>query len=259
VNGLPADYFSSPRRARVYDYLLGGKDNYAPDREAADQMTERCPGLRGMARENRRFILGGTEWLARTKGIRQFLDLGCGFPSWPSVHDAARSVTSGAAVCYVDRDPVVVVNVAALAAKGHGLAVLEADVRDVEGVLRSGEVRDVIDPGQPVGVIFGGTLSDMSPADARLAVKGYAAALVPGSAVIASCAHFDDQDLAATIERVFAGEGWRNHSPRDVNGFFGAGGLTILQGKVGDVRHWPLLCGSQNRDAAVLGGIGIKP
>lgn len=262
MNGLPADYFSTPRRSRVYDYWLGGKDNYAPDREAAELMAEQCPGMRSMARENRAFVLNAVEWVARNQEVRQFLDLGCGFPSHPAVHDAARAVTEDATVAYVDRDPVVMVNVAALEAKGPGLAALQADVRDVQGVLGAREVRHVIDLTQPAGVILGGTLSDMPAEDAQKTVAGYAEALAPGSAVVISCPSFTNQELAAVIERVFVGEGWRNHSPQDVTGFFSAGGLTILQGRVMDVGCWPLCAASRTgagREAAVLGGVGILP
>ena len=131
---LPPDYFTTPLQSRVYDYWLGGKDNFDVDRRAADEMTQGCPGLRVMARENRAFVLDAVAWLGRNRGIGQFLDLGCGLPSRPAVHDAARDVIPGAAVAYVDADPLVISHVRALQA-GPGLAALEADVRDAEKVL----------------------------------------------------------------------------------------------------------------------------
>jgi hypothetical protein len=256
--GVPPGYFTTPSLARIYEYWLGGKDNYAPDREAAQMLTERCPGMRTMATENRRFILDAVKWTAR-RGVRQFLDLGCGRPPWPSVHDAARSVIPDAAVAYVDRDPVVVLHAAALEATAPGLAALEADVRDVRDVLGAPEVQKVIDFSAPVCVILGGTLSNMSVTAARRTVKGYAEALAPGSAVIITCAWFADEEFAARIAGMFEPAGdWRNRSREDVASFFAAGGLAIPQGQVGDVRAWPLFCDSQNRTAAILGGVGLK-
>lgn len=259
--GVPPDYFTTPSLARIYEYWLDGKDNYAPDREAAQMLTERCPGMRTMARENRRFILSAVEWAAR-RGVRQFLDLGCGRPPRPSVHDAARSVISDAAVAYVDRDPVVMLHAAALEATGAGLAALEADVRRVGTVLDAPEVRKVIDLDGPVCAILGGTLSSMSRVAARRTVRGYAEALAPGSAVIITCAHFDDDELAARIAGMFGPSGdWRNRSREDVESFFAAARLVIPQGRVMDVGCWPVCAtsgGPAAREAATLGGIGIR-
>ena len=253
----PDDYFTTPLLSRVYELWLGSKNNWEPDREAAEMLAERCPGMRVMAGENRRFVLKAVDWVARERGVRQFLDLGCGRPPRPVIHDAARSVISDAACVYVDRDPVVILNVTALEAKGYGLAALEADVRDVDAVLGSGAVRDVIDLTQPVCAILGGTLSDMPAGEARDTVAGYMQALAPGSAAIISCAWFADQELAGRIAGMFAGD-WRNRSREEIASFFAAAGLKPQGGDVGDVRTWPLLCNSHGREAAVLGGVGIK-
>lgn len=257
--GVPPEYFTAPSLARVYEYWLDGKDNYAPDREAAQMLTEQCPGMRTLARENRRFILDATEWVARKHGVRQFLDLGCGRVPRPSVHDTARSVIAGAAVAYVDRDPVVVLHAAALEATVPGLAAVEADVRDVGAVLGSAEVRGVINLDEPVCAILGGTLSDMPACDARRAVAGYMDALAPGSALVISCAHFADDALAGRIAGMFAGGAWRNRSREDVESFLAAAGLEPVRGEVADVRCWPLLASANGRTAFVLGGVGLKP
>src|SRR3954468_20313380 len=96
--------------ARVYDYWLGGKDNFAADREAAEAMLKDHPGLRALARQNRTFVLKAVTGAA-SRGIPQFLDLGGGLPASPAVHDAARDAEPPARVVYVDRDPVVVSHV----------------------------------------------------------------------------------------------------------------------------------------------------
>ena len=112
---------SKPNIARVYDYWLGGKDNYAADRDVADRMLEHDPGLRDRVRDNREFVAGVAR-LAAERGIAQFIDLGAGLPTRPSVHEAARAVHPGARVAYVDNDPVVVSHARALLATGAGLA-----------------------------------------------------------------------------------------------------------------------------------------
>jgi SAM-dependent methyltransferase len=251
--------------ARVYDYWLGGKDNFAADREAAEAMLKDHPGLRVLARQNRTFVLKAVTWAA-SRGITQFLDLGCGLPASPAVHDAARDAEPPARVVYVDKDPVVVSHVSAIEAAGEGLAVVEADVTDPAGVLEAAAGLALPDGGllldlsEPACLVFGGTLSDMDAETARRTVAGFAGTLAPGSAVIISCASFADTGVAARIAGVFAGQcgGWRNHSREDVASFFAAGGLKMEQA-AGDVRCWPLLPSGDTRACCVLGGVGVRP
>ena len=273
MTGLPADYFTAPLQARVHDYWLGGKDNLEVDRKAGEALLDPGrgghPGLRTMARQNRAFICGderrdGTvRWLARNRGIRQFLDLGCGLPSPPispgspaSVHDAARLVIPDAVAAYVDRDPVVFSHVAALM-KGEGVAAVRADVTEPARVLEVIADLPLIDFTQPVAVIFGGTLSGMSAQAARETVRGFTERLAAGSAVVISCAHFDDPAVAGRIASVFAEAGWRNRGIADVRSFFDAGGLTLAEGWPGDVRCWPMVR-EDEPGAAIIGGVGIK-
>jgi hypothetical protein len=144
---------SKPNIARVYDYWLGGKDNYAADRDVADRMLAHDPGLRDRVRDNREFVAGVAR-LAAERGIAQFIDLGAGLPTRPSVHEAARAVNPGARVAYVDNDPVVVSHARALLATGAGLAVSQADLRDPAAVLDDPVLHGVIDLAQPVCVIL---------------------------------------------------------------------------------------------------------
>lgn len=257
--------------ARVYDYWLGGKDNFAADREAAEMLLDPArgghAGLRVLARQNRTFVLKAVTWAA-SQGITQFLDLGCGLPASPAVHDAARASEPSARVVYVDKDPLVASHVSAIEAAGEGLAVVEADVTDPAGVLAIAAdlVRPdaglLLDLSEPLGLIFGGTLSDMDADTARGTVARYAGALAPGSCVIASCASFADAGVAERIAGVFAGQcgGWRNHGRGDVSSFFAAGGLRILHGRAMDVACWPACPAGDGAEpgAQVLGGIGIR-
>ncbi|HWM99119.1 MAG TPA: SAM-dependent methyltransferase, partial [Streptosporangiaceae bacterium] len=118
-----------PNIARVYDYWLGGKDNFAVDRELARTMTEVNPGIPAMARANRDFIAAAVRKVAEA-GVEQFLDLGAGLPTSPAVHEAARAVNPDAQVVYVDSDPVVVSHASALLATKPGIYALEGDLTE---------------------------------------------------------------------------------------------------------------------------------
>ena len=251
---------SRPHITRVYDYWLGGKDNFAADREAGEQLLDPAqgghPGLRKLAQQNRRFVIKAVRWAAAVKNIGQFIDLGCGLPATPSVHDSARSAEPGARVVYVDKDPLVLCHVAAIQAKGEGLAAVKADVTEPGRVLEVIAGLGIIDMTEPLCLVFGGTLSAMDAATARATVAGYAETLAEGSAVIISCASFADEGIAARIAEVLGGE-WRSHPAADVASFFEAGGVRVMRGRVADVRCWPMMR-EEEPTAAVIGGVGIK-
>lgn len=245
-----------PDGSRIYDYLLGGKGSYAADRDMARDLLGRFPQMAGLVRVNRRFVLAGTRWSAG-HGIRQFLDLGCGHPLTPALHDAAREGGPSACVIYVDKDPLVACHAAAVYA-GPGLAAVRADAADPAAVLELARKTGLLDLGQPACIVLGGTLSAMAACTARAAVAGYMGELVPGSAAIISCVSYDDPAFGAEMSAMFAPAGtWRNHTAADVAGFFG--GLRVEGGQAGDVRpwSWPELQ-EPVPGAAVLGGIGVK-
>jgi hypothetical protein len=256
--GSPAD-FTKPSAPRVYGYLLGGKDNFAADREKAEELIAAYPGLRSLARANRRFVLAATTWCA-SEGTGQFIDLGCGLPSVPMVHEVARDVDPQARCAYVDIDAIVLSHVTASVHHARGVAVIAADVCDPEAVLGDPALKGVIDLALPVCVLLGGTLSRMDADEARSAVAGYAKALAPGSAVAISCASYRDEAFGGKMAGIFGpAGGWRNVSQADVESFFAAGGLRLVRGEVADVRCWPLPPSGARRDAAVVGGVGIRP
>jgi hypothetical protein len=142
-----------PSVARVYDYLLGGKDNFAVDREMADALLQWEPEIRALAFANRRFLGRAVEFLAGA-GIRQFLDLGTGLPSQNNVHEVAQRVCPDARVVYVDNDPVVLNHAEALLAKDESTVVIGEDMREPERILAHPDVQRMIDFSQPVAVLF---------------------------------------------------------------------------------------------------------
>ena len=137
--------------ARVYDYWLGGKDNFAADRAAAEQVMQAMPEILDTVRGNRQFMVRAVRYL-RDAGIRQFLDIGSGLPSSPNVHEIAQVGGTGARVVYVDHDPVVHSHAAAMTAKVDGTGVIWGDLRDTEKVMSG--ATGLLDFTQPVGPSF---------------------------------------------------------------------------------------------------------
>jgi len=151
----PATFDTSvANQARMYDYLLGGKDNYAADRAEARRLLRIYPPLRAMARENRAFLARAVTWAAG-QGVSQFLDLGAGLPTVHNTHQVARAVKPAAAVAYVDTDPVVLAHARALLATGDGVTAVAADLRDPAAALADPGLRAVIDPARPAAVLPG--------------------------------------------------------------------------------------------------------
>ena len=144
--------------ARVRDYWLGGRDNFAVDREVGNEAMAAFPGLVGSVRAARAFLGRAVRYLTADAGIRQFLDIGAGIPTANSTHQVAQSIAPDALVCYVDRDPVVFGHARALLASGpHGaVSYLEADLRDTGQILA--EAASMLDLTQPVAVLLNAVL-----------------------------------------------------------------------------------------------------
>jgi hypothetical protein len=143
---------SRPHPARVYDWYLGGKDNYPVDERLGQQITARDPGAKRAARSNRWFMQRATRHLVRTAGIRQFLDIGTGIPTEPNLHQIAQSTAPDARVVYVDNDPIVLAHAGALL-RGTDEGVTEyvhADVREPRKILD--EAARVLDLDRPVAL-----------------------------------------------------------------------------------------------------------
>jgi SAM-dependent methyltransferase len=188
-----------PNSARIYDYLLGGKDNYDADRQAAKRLLRAVPEARQAALENRAFLKRAVRWLAR-QGITQFLDIGSGLPAAHPVHEAARALRPHASVVYADHDDVVVAHARALLAGAPGLAAVRADLRSPRDLLTRPEVRDVIDLGRPVALLLIAVLhfitDDEDPAQI---IRVLTDRLAPGSYVAVSHVTADFLDPGAAL------------------------------------------------------------
>src|SRR6266568_2983155 len=211
---------TTPSIARVYDYLLDGKDNFAVDREVAERMMAVAPLTAEVTRENRQFLARAVTWTAN-RGISQFIDLGCGMPTVPNTHETAQAITTGARVAYVDNDVVVLSHLRALAAQGNpGVTVVDGDVREAAAILSA--VAAGIDLAAPACLLMGFLLHFFTPGAARDLVARYAAALAPGSYVVLSAGR-GDSDRADTGFGAYSAGATRvyNHSVPEFASFFG--------------------------------------
>jgi S-adenosyl methyltransferase len=144
--------------ARVYDYWLGGKDNFAADREAAERVLAVTPGLRARVQANRAFLARAVRYLAAEAGIRQFLDVGTGIPSANNTHEVAQAVAPDARIVYVDNDPIVLTHARALLASGPEGATeyVDGDIRDTAAILEAAAT--ILDFTQPTALMLLGIL-----------------------------------------------------------------------------------------------------
>jgi O-methyltransferase involved in polyketide biosynthesis len=224
-----------PNIARVYDFFLGGKDNFAADRELAARIAELSPDWVQSCRDNRQFVGRAVTWAAG-QGIRQFLDLGAGLPTRPAVHEVAREVVSDARVCYVDRDPVVATHARALLAEPAGVDVAQADISDPAGVLAHPTVTGIIDISQPVFVVLAMILHFYDPMAAAELAWGYASRLAPGSALAISCGRNDDPDMWQRMRQSYTAATTYNHTRDELRSFFGT--LTLVPPGVALASTW---------------------
>ncbi len=151
---LPRDIdVSVAHPARVYDYWLGGKDNFAADRVAAEQVLEAKPGIRDNVRANRRFLARAVQFLTAEAGLTQFLDIGTGIPAANNTHEVAQAVRPEARVVYVDNDPIVLAHARALLTSVAGPTMyIDADLRDVGTILS--RAAQTLDFSRPVAVML---------------------------------------------------------------------------------------------------------
>ncbi|MEU9886618.1 SAM-dependent methyltransferase [Sphaerisporangium sp. NPDC051011] len=157
TTALDAFDVRTPNSARVYDYMLGGKDNFAADREAAEQIFRVFPETREAVQRNREFLGNAVRRLAEY-GIRQFVDIGAGLPTLDNVHEVARAAAPGTRTVYVDNDPLVCVHGRALLANTPTVAMVDGDVRKPEDIRDKVSQTGLVDWNRPVGLLMVATL-----------------------------------------------------------------------------------------------------
>jgi hypothetical protein len=212
VGNLPPGIdFSRPHTARMYDYLLGGKDHFAVDRETMETGLRSWPGARVYARENRKFLARAVEYLVKEAGVRQFLDIGTGLPSANNTHEVAQRFAPDSRVAYVDNDPLVLVHAQALLTSNPAgrTAYVQADLREPEAILAHPGVRGTLDFNQPIALMLVAILHFLPDEDDPGAlVRTLMSALPPGSYLVASHVTAElDPDGVHGMERAYRAGG----------------------------------------------------
>jgi hypothetical protein len=261
---------SRPNAARIYDYLLGGKDNFAADRQAAAELTRALPDAAQVARANRDFLAAAVRYVASC-GIGQYVDIGAGLPTPPNVHQCARAAVPGARVAYIDNDSVVVTHARALLATDDLVTVLREDARDHQAIISALELEGFIDLAQPVCVLFVSMLHFMTAAEADALVAAFRKRIAPGSYLVISAGVTTEQNIAAG-EQIQAAYGERTtltgRPAAEIAAYFGD--FDLVPPGIVSVTDWPIEGpGAPYRPlrqvraapakAGMLAGIGRKP
>jgi hypothetical protein len=174
-----------PSSARIYDYFLGGKNNYAADRDAGDQITARLPNIREAAQVNRAFVRRVVRYLVNQAGLRQLIDIGAGMPTPENVHEVAVAANPATRVVYVDHDPVVLAHARNMLQGTPEAVIIGHDVRAPADLLADPELRRLIDFAEPVGVLLVSILHFLADTDDPAAIIGELLAPFPAGSYVA--------------------------------------------------------------------------
>jgi hypothetical protein len=252
--------------ARMYDYALGGTDNYPVDRQAVDAAEDRAPGGMAELRSNRRFLERVVSYLAGECGIRQFIDNGSGLPTQQNVHQVAQSVDPQVRVVYIDNDPVVLRHqkVSALLAADRSTAFLMQDARDVDRILSHPDTGRLINFDEPVAVLYLSFMHFIPDADDPWGiVRRIMDRVAPGSYLAVSHFVSDDPEIRRELSEFFVqrtgGHFGRLRERAEVDTFFE--GLEIVEPDLVRVAGWRAEIPEELRElkAFEYGGVGRKP
>jgi hypothetical protein len=251
-----------PQTARVWNYWLGGKDNYAVDRDLADQIAKEYPIIVEIARADRAVLNRAVRYLAGEAGIRQFLDIGTGLPTTNNTHEVAQQVNPESRIVYVDYDPLVLAHARALLSSGPLGATdyVDADLRDTETILR--EAARTLDLDQPVALMLSGILAHMSTAgEARDIVQRTMAGLSAGSYLLVVDGANTNPALNEVMEiwNATANPPYAMRSPQEIASYFD--GLEFVEPGLVDVTEWRPDAGAPQRPRRLdnLVGLARKP
>jgi hypothetical protein len=210
---LPFDT-TKPHQARVYDHLLGGKDNYAADRAAAEALLAVYPGAAFTARANRAFLGRAVRYLTAEAGIRQFLDIGTGIPSAGNTHEIAQAIAPESRVVYVDHDPIVLAHARALldSSEAGATEYIDADLRNTDTILA--RAADVLDFSKPVAVTLLAILHAIPDPDDPYAIVAHLLDAVPSGSYLA-ISHAASDLLDQETMRSFA-DSWNKRGQQHI-------------------------------------------
>jgi O-methyltransferase involved in polyketide biosynthesis len=245
----------------VWNYWLGGKDNYAVDRALGDEIAKAFPIIVDIARADRAFLNRAVRYLAGEAGVVQFLDIGTGLPTANNTHEVAQSVAPEARIVYVDYDPLVLVHARALLTSGPDGATdyIDADLRDPETILR--EAGRTLDFGKPVAVILSGILAHLPTVDeAKAVVRRLMDALASGSHLVVCDGANTNPELNEVMKiwNESANPPYAMRTPEEIASYFD--GLEFVEPGLTDVTVWRPDPGTgATRPLDNLGGVARKP
>ncbi|WP_028925074.1 SAM-dependent methyltransferase [Pseudonocardia acaciae] len=255
--------FNRPNSARIWNYLGGGKNYYEADKTAGDAFSAAFPGIVTFAVQSREFVIRSVRYLAAEAGIRQFLDIGTGFPATENTHEVAQAVAPDARIVYVDNDPVVLAHAQALLTNttDEGVtAFVDSDLRNTERVISAAHA--TLNFTQPIGVMFMGSLGQLEDYDEVLAiVRRYMGAVPSGSYL----AHYEGEDTDADYQKALAafnaiaseGSHYYARTREQMEQMFE--GLELVEPGVVKLDEWRPEGGAEKLDVVSLCGVGRKP
>ncbi|MEU7563232.1 SAM-dependent methyltransferase [Streptomyces eurythermus] len=267
-NGWPADRIDTENAhsARIYDYILGGKDYYPADKEAGEAMTREWPAFPVHMRANRDFMNRAVRRLAEDAGVRQFLDIGTGIPTSPNLHEIAQAVAPESRVVYVDNDPIVLtLSQGLLASAPEGrTAYVEADFRDPAAILGAPELRETLDLSRPVALTVIAIVHFMLDEDDAVGVVRRLLEPLPSGSYLAmsiGTAEFAPAEVGR-VAREYAARGMpmRLRTLAEAHEFFD--GLDLVEPGIVQVHKWHPDDGAQgvrDEDVAMYGAVARKP
>jgi len=231
----------TPSVARMYDWLLGGVENYAADRRECEKLLEIAPSSRILARNNRAFLRRVVRVLAADYGIRQFIDHGSGLPTQDNVHQIAQRIHPGARVVYVDNDPSVLAHGRATLEENDNTLVLQADMRHTDSIFGHPEVRELIDFNQPIAALFVSVLHCLPDEDRPGELVSHVARQLPAGSFLVVCqlvsSRTEVREQVTELMRVATHGSWgRVRQESEVQAYFGD--MEILKPGLVNVTDW---------------------
>jgi len=251
---------SVPHSARIWNYWLGGKDNYEVDRIAGEQYKAVFPQIVELARSSRHFLARAIHYLAGEMGVRQFLDIGTGLPTVDNTHEVAQRIAPECRIVYVDNDPLVLAHARALlTSTPEGVTTyLDADMRDPEKILQ--EARKTLDFSKPVAIMLMGVLGHLTDEEALSVVRHLVAAL-PSGGYLVCCDATNTDEKFQEAQRGYDETGavpYRLRSPEFISQYFE--GLELVEPGLVQVPLWrPEVEPLEHKDQPTLAGVGRKP
>jgi hypothetical protein len=228
-----------PQTARIWNYLLGGKDNFAADRAVGDQITGAMPHLGPYARLSRKYLARAVHFLATEAGIRQFLDVGTGLPTADNTHEVAQRVAPDSRIVYVDNDPLVLVHARALLTSDPqgATAYVSADLREPDVILA--EAGRTLDFEKPVALMLMGRLGHVESDETARSIIGRLMSAFPSGSYLAMYDGGDTEESVVEATRIWnvsAEPKYHLRSPERIAGLFA--GLEIIDPGVVSVTRW---------------------